>query len=484
MRGAVSTASPHATSAAIEILRKGGNAMDAAAAAAWALSVCEPSGSGLGGHTVLLMRNSGGHVRIVEGRSPAPKGASIQTVSAVQQRIGRTATTVPSTVATLDFAQRKYGRLDRASTFEPAVRLARCGFGISRLQRRESRWVSGMLSASPETAALFLGQRGWLREGEIFRQPALAATLSRLAECGADDFYYGEIAQSITCDMALNGGLIEPADLAGSAHPSVREPLEGYYRGYRVVTAPPPAGGLQLLLALEWLERAGRFDTRGAEWYAAVARATQEAFRCRETNSEKWKTLEEPGETTHLSVSDAEGNVVALTQSIQSLYGAKLAHPQLGFLYNNYLRTCTRKAGPYQLRGGCVARSNVAPTLIFRPEIDGGGLLLALGGAGSRRITSSVLQTISAVIDFGETVQSAVAAPRIHGLLSGAVRLERDCADGTLAQSLAGRFRRVALRPASDFGMGAVHALYFGADGMVTGAADPRRDGVFETTES
>jgi len=238
------------------------------------------------------------------------------------------------------------------------------------------------------------------------------------------------------------------------------------------------------LLALEWLERAGRFDTRGAEWYAAVARATQEAFRCRETNSEKWKTLEEPGETTHLSVSDAEGNVVALTQSIQSLYGAKLAHPQLGFLYNNYLRTCTRKAGPYQLRGGCVARSNVAPTLIFRPEIDGGGLLLALGGAGSRRITSSVLQTISAVIDFGETVQSAVAAPRIHGLLSGAVRLERDCADGTLAQSLAGRFRRVALRPASDFGMGAVHALYFGADGMVTGAADPRRDGVFETTES
>src|SRR5205814_7996968 len=117
--------SPYATSAAVEILRKGGNAVDAAVAASWALSVCEPSGSGLGGHTVLLVHSPEGRVQVLEGQSRAPRAASVQTVSAVQQRMGRSAATVPSTVATLDFAQRKYGRLDRASVLEPAIRLAR-----------------------------------------------------------------------------------------------------------------------------------------------------------------------------------------------------------------------------------------------------------------------------------------------------------------------------------------------------------------------
>jgi gamma-glutamyltranspeptidase/glutathione hydrolase len=116
-----------------------------------------------------------------------------------------------------------------------------------------------------------------------------------------------------------------------------------------------------------------------------------------------WTDREEAGETTHLSVSDGDGNVVALTQSIQSLYGAKAAHPWLGFLYNNYLCTLTRHGGPFAIRGGNLPRSNAAPTLVFRPEQDGGDLLLALGAAGSRRITSSILQTISAVVDLGET---------------------------------------------------------------------------------
>lgn len=483
MPGAVSTASPYATSAAIEILRSGGNAIDSAAAAAWALSVCEPSGSGLGGHTVLIMRRRGGTIQIIDGRSPAPQAASLRTVSAMQQRLGRCAASVPSTVATLDFAQRKYGRLDRARTLEPAVRLAQCGFRISRLQQRESQWVAGRLASCPDTSGFFLRQGRALSVGETLRQPALAATLCHLAERGAQDFYEGEIAASIVSDMSLHGGLISRADLAGVARPAVREPIEGSYRGYRVITAPPPAGGLQLLLALQSLERAGRFQARDAEWYAAVAAAVQEAFRCREGDPQRWKTAEEPGETTHLSVTDGEGNVVALTQSIQSLYGAKVAHARLGFLYNNYLCTCTRDPGAYQLRGGCVARSNAAPTLVFRPPDEGGGLLLALGAAGSRRITSSMLQTISAVIDLGEPVQTAVAAPRIHGLLSGAVRIERDCLDRSVMEGLGFRFPRVVIRPARDFAMGAVHALHFEAEGAVTGAADPRRDGVFAIAE-
>ena len=483
MPGAVCTASPHATAAAIDIFAKGGNAMDAAMAAAWALSVCEPSGSGLGGHTVLLVRDSKGDVQVIEGCSPAPQAASTRTISAAQQRFGRSASTVPSTVATLDHAQRAHGRLPRVAVLGPARRLAECGFRLTRLQQRESRWVSRLLSLTPETAAMFLGPAGNLREGDVLRQPLLAATLDRIADAGAHDFYHGEIARSIGCDMKRNGGWIGLDDLQRSGQPHIRKPLVGYYREHRIMTAPPPSGGLQLLLALEFLERAGDFQDRDAAWYGAVAAATRHAFRCRHHSPRHWTDHEEPGETTHLAVADDEQNVVTLTQSIQSLYGAKVAHPSLGFLYNNYLCTLTRDTGPFSLHAGNVPRSNAAPTLVFRPEQEGGGLLLALGAAGSRRITSSILQTISAVIDLSEPVDRAVAAPRVHGLMSGAVRLECDMPEAT-KHALSQSFQRIVLRPARDFAMGAVHALQLGHDGDIAGGADPRRDGVFQTTEA
>jgi gamma-glutamyltranspeptidase / glutathione hydrolase len=181
---------------------------------------------------------------------------------------------------------------------------------------------------------------------------------------------------------------------------------------------------------------------------------------------------EEPGDTTHLTVADDAGNVVALTQSIQSVFGAKVANEKLGFLYNNYLRTCPRQAHPARLAPRCLSRSNVSPTLILRE----GRPFLALGSAGSRRITSSLLQVTSNVVDREMTLEEAVAAPRVHALLSGTVWMEAGTDQPHLLEQLAQRFHKTVERRPLSFSMGAVQALQF-LPGRTLAAADPRRDG-------
>ena len=155
-RGAVATAFPAATEAALGILRAGGNAIDAAVAAAWALSVCEPSGSGLGGQTTMLVRTRHGKVTVVDGHSHAPALASLNSISKSAQRVGHRACTIPSTVATLGYAHRKWGVLSLERVMEPAIALAEEGYVITRLHRRQIKWVTGYLNASPSTARLFL----------------------------------------------------------------------------------------------------------------------------------------------------------------------------------------------------------------------------------------------------------------------------------------------------------------------------------------
>ena len=510
--GAVATAFAQATEAALEILEAGGNAVDAAVAAAWALSVCEPSGSGLGGQTILLVHLADGRIRVIDGHSHAPAAASPAVITKAQQRASYRATTIPSTTATLSYAQRKYGRLPAARLLQPAIRLAEEGYRVTALQHRQAVWVAAKLRAT-SACRLFLREGNPLRVGEIFRQPQLAATLRRLAVCGAEDFYLGGIARLIAQDMQLNGGLVTEADLAHLALPVEREPISIEYRGHRIVTVPPPGGGAQILVALKLIEQLAPSDFGGneEEWYETIALACFGAFRERERNargpdgltlSESNRYLSEeraqqiaawllaqrpiprdehrtegPGDTTHLSVVDRHGNVVALTQSIQSLFGAKVAHPALGFLYNNYLFTCPRYAHPYALGSCALPRSNAAPTLVFRSSASGGGPLLALGAAGSRRITSSILQVLSSVIDRGMDVTDAVSAPRLHPLLSGKIWIEQPAASSPLIAKLQARFPKVEIKARHDFKMGSVQAIQLLPAGRILGTADPRRDG-------
>jgi gamma-glutamyltranspeptidase / glutathione hydrolase len=510
--GMAATAFPAASEAACEMLRAGGNAIDAAAAAAWALSVCEPSGSGLGGQTTMLIRLSSGRSLVIDGHSYAPAAVSVERVSRGQQNQGHRACVIPSTPATLDFAQIRYGRLRPERVLEPAIRLAEGGYAITPLQRRQLRWCQHSLSLCASTASLFLRHGEPYQVGEVFRQPILAATLRRLAEFGVSDFYAGRIADAIADDMRANDGLLCASDLANSALPVEREPLHIGYRGHEVLSVPPPGGGVPLLHALNLLEAlaAERNLNSLDEWYVALAEVIHAVFQERErdplhpTNWSaqvskellgKTQTLrmtgiqnptaltttgvaaEEVGETTHLCTADAEGNVVSLTQSIQSVFGAKVANAKLGFLYNNYLTTCPRRSHPYQLGPGCLARSNASPTLVLQPGSRLGKPLLALGAAGSRRILSAVLQVISSVVDRKLPLGAALAMPRIHAKLNREIWLEEAAATPSLRNKLAQTFGVVRVRKPLSFSMGAAQAIQFKQNGSFVGAADPRRDG-------
>ncbi len=376
------------------------------------------------------------------------------------------------------------------------------------------------MRVSPGIAKLFLVNGAPPPVGHVLRQPELARTLRRLAAEGAEDFYRGQMAQQIEDDMRRHGGLLNANDLASCSLPVEREPLETSYRGLRVLSAPSPGGGRNLLFALKLIEQLlpGGIDAADDDiWHEAIALASHCTFRQRDREAARSNSRvdaggddmpseaeiqrlvaqlrgqgslqqmnddEGPGDTTHLTVADAEGNVVALTQSIQSVFGAKVAHPELGFVYNNYLWTCPRYSHPNQLAPRAMPRSNAAPTIIMEQRDGRSRPLIAVGAAGSRRIISALLQTISQVIDRGWAIDEAIGAPRLHGLVSGKVWIEEDIATRDMLARLRIRFSEIQIKPPRSFGMGCVQGLQWLPDGMIVAAADPRRDGTGVTQNS
>jgi gamma-glutamyltranspeptidase / glutathione hydrolase len=476
---AAATAFPDATNAALAMLARGGNAVDAAIAAAFTLAVCEPASSGLGGQTTMLVRWPDGRAVVIDGHSHAPAAASVETITPRQQRSGRRATTVPSTVATLAHAHARFGSVSWAGTIEAAVEAAEGGFRVTPLLRRQIGWVASGLRSFARPCP-FLPADAPPPIGHQLRQPALAATLRRIATHGATDFYSGGIAREIATDMVRHGGLVTADDLANLALPAECPPLEVIRNGVRVLMVPSPGGGPTLAEALTAFDRQPTpADEDG--WYENVAAAVFEAFASREHRSRAavaavhgFPAMEPPADTTHLVVLDTSGTAVSLTQSIQSVFGAKVMHPRLGFFYNNYLRTCPRGTHPHALGSGARPRSNVAPTIATSRD---GRRVLALGAAGSRRIVSAVLQVMLRILDAGASPASALEAARVHALVNGRIWLEAPAASRTLVGRLEQRFGKVTLKRARDYSMAAVQAVVVDRDGTVQAAADPRRDG-------
>jgi gamma-glutamyltranspeptidase/glutathione hydrolase len=404
-----------------------------------------------------------------------------------------------------------------------ATRLASEGF---RVAPRHRQALNTLLHRRPNDDGfrrMFLkrSERKY-RVGDTFRQPKLAQTLERLAQAGCEDFYRGHLARQIVDDMAIHSGLLTAADLARYICPVEIEPLCGSYRGHWIATTPPPGGGLQLLQALSVL---AQFEPPGDQgdlhqWRGLIALTTAEILRQRELwpdyptyvspsfiqwmlGVERANEIaalvrggdysgpvvdgEEPGDTTHLCVADSAGCVVSLTQSIQSVFGAKVVNEALGFVYNNYLCTCPRSGPGYVLSSKCVPKSNVAPTIVFHADRNAGFAahalrrharpMLAIGAAGSRRILSSVLQVVSHVVDRGIGIAQAVAEPRVHGLATGSAWIEEPAVSAQLKQMLAAQFPRVRTRAAHSRHMGSVQAIEFRPDGTSEAAADPRRQG-------
>ena len=498
--GMISTQHFLATDAGAALLGEGGNAIDAAVAAAFALGVCEPAASGLGGQTMMLIHLARSHRTLaLDGSSRAPNRTSVQHLPKEQRHHGYKATTVPSTPAVLGYALQRYGNLPLPVVVQPAIELARRGYRVSELQRRLARRVVKHLRPGPAATHFLKSQRKVYRVGEHFRQPILAETLERLAMSGIEDFYTGHIAGAICRDMKANDGLITPEDLAQIPWPIERKPVSCHFDGHRVVTFPPPGAGRTLVellhiishlpakyrnadtpkgavLLAQAIEQANR-DRRDRpfdpSFYAQVTkRRMLSPDHARGIARRALKQVRTHGETTHLSVMDREGNVVALTQSIERVYGACVASPDLGFLYNNYMLAFEDEdiTHPYYLRPNGVPWASVAPTIVLR----GRRPWLAIGSPGSERIVSSIAQVLLGLKH--KSPFEAVAAPRLHCSLEGKVSLEVSRMRSDIPAVLRAHGFEIDERDPYSFYLGCVQ-LVMREGSRFIGVADPRRDG-------
>ena len=499
--GMVATAHFRATEAGIRIFEQGGNAFDAAIASAFALGVCEPHASGLGGQTMMLIYLAKENRTIaLDGSSRAPNRALREEFLNKSSRLyGHQAATVPSTPATLSYVLESYGSLSLADVLVPAIELAESGYEITELQRKlQKREIKNFAKGNAGHIFLREGQRPY-SVGHIFKQPVLAQTLKRISKEGIEDFYTGQIAEMIHNDMQANGGLVQKDDLAQIPYPIERDPISGRLGNMMVFTMPPPGAGRTLIeminilkkfpvkdrnpdtpegaLILTEIIRRAQLDRRDRpfepNFYPQVQDRRMLSSEYAKLVSKQIQTrIRGQGETTHLSVMDKNLNVIALTQSIERVFGAKVATPELGFLYNNYMSAFEYEdiTHPYYLRPNGVPWASVAPTIIFRKKQP----WLAIGSPGSDRITSTILQVLIRL-----NLQSpfdAVAAPRIHCSYDGKVSIEAAYMRDDIPKLLQARGFKIDVREPMSFYLGCVQMVLFEKDEFI-GVADPRRDG-------
>lgn len=518
--GMVASAFPLATNAGAEVLQQGGNAVDAACATGFALGVCEPQASGLGGQTMALMHIDGRTVAI-DGSSRVPSLAHHTRLNEGDTRTGYRATTVPSTVATFGWLHQNYGKLPWRVVLEPAIRIAREGYAITQLQHelqeRERKAFRSVPSRSGAKYFLKDGKRPYA-PGDWFRQPDLATTLEEIARGGPETFYNGDIAAQIDADMRANDGFLRADDLAYIPWPIELRPLRRRYRSVRIASMPPPGAGRTLLLVMMMLGHLKSRFLAGNEphRYHFIAETFRKAFLMRKDRpfdrvtypqlkdkkmlsrrfagelamsiaDDMDETLpmhdvageqidNNRGETTHFSVMDAEGNAMAVTQSIELVYGSKAAANGLGFLYNNYMMALEvdNPAHPYYLRPNAVPWSSVTPSIVFRNDEP----WIVVGSPGSERIFSSVSQFLVSVIDRSSNIGTAMLEPRFHCSIGGTVSLEAGRFDPRVIDHLAGLGYKIDEREPYAFYLGCIQAVLKRQAGAgFQGVADIRRDG-------
>jgi gamma-glutamyltranspeptidase/glutathione hydrolase len=469
-----------ASQAGVEIMQAGGNAIDAAVATGFALAVVHPPAGNLGGGGFMLVRTADGKVHFLDYREKAPAAAKPDMYLDAQGAViegaseyGYKAIGVPGSVAGMVYAEQKYGKLPLRQVMAPAIRLAREGYALTWGEARDLQ-DDKYLGRFAESRRIFQRDGNYYQPGEIFRQPDLARTLERIA-AKPDDFYHGALARQLAAAMQKGGGLITVDDLA-RYEVKEREPVRGTYRGYEIVSAPPPSsGGTVLIESLNILEgydltKLGRsaqsihFTTEAfrraffdrAEFmgdpdfskipvaqlidkkYAAAWRESIDADRASASKELKrpaiFSELEqyaashpqpvtnhESPHTTHYSVVDAEGNAVAVTTTINDWFGSRVTAEGLGFLLNDEMDDFSAKPGVPNADGLIQGAANAIgpgkrPLSSMTPTIvvRDGKTFLVLGSPGSSKIITTVANVLMGVIDYGMNIQEAVNAPRFH----------------------------------------------------------------------
>jgi gamma-glutamyltranspeptidase/glutathione hydrolase len=478
--------------AGVEIMQAGGNAIDAAVATGFALAVVYPQAGNLGGGGFMLIRQADGPVRFVDYREKAPAAATANMYLDAQGNVidnasvvGYKSIGVPGSVAGMVYAEKQYGRLTLAKAMAPAIKLARDGYPLDWQEARDLQDAN--LAKFPESRRIFQRNGNYYKQGEVFRQPDLARTLERIAS-NPDDFYRGAMARELAGSIQKGGGVITADDLA-RYEVKEREPIRGTYRGYEIISAPPPSsGGIALIELLNILE--GYDLAKAGNRSAASIHLTVEAFRrafydraeflgdpdfskipvpqlldkkyaaawrgsidpARASVSKDLKRpaifaeleqyasqhpqpliVREPEHTTHYSVVDPQGTAVAVTTTLNDVFGSRVTAEGLGFLLNDEMDDFASKPGVPNLYGLIQGSANaigpgkrplsaMVPTIVLKD----GKLFLVLGSPGGPRIITTVANILMGVVDYGMNIQEAVNAPRFHNQwMPDAVNVER-----------------------------------------------------------
>jgi gamma-glutamyltranspeptidase/glutathione hydrolase len=517
-KGMVVTNHPVASSAGAEMLLSGGNAIDAAIAALFTLTVVEPMMVGPLGGGVAHLRLADGRHLVLDGLSTAPAAArpdmyrpvsdslpDYQETEELENKVGPLAMGVPGALAGWCKALGEHGTLPLAEVLRPAIRAAAEGFRVTHYLRGAILDAAGDLARDPGLAATFLPGGAAPDAGALLRQPALAESLRLIAAEGPRALYGGEIGRALAAHMAASGGLITIADLEAYSV-AERKPVIGHYRGFEVLAPPPPSSsGVHMTQMLNLLEgydlaasgsgsadtihllaealKMGFADRAVATADPAFVKVPVERLTSKDYAAERRLLMRpdraqdwapgipqaESANTTHVTVADSAGNIAATTQTINSLFGARFSIPGTGLIANNYMFNFDPHPGQaLSVAPGKRVFTSMAPTIVRKD----GKPVFALGLPGGLRIFGSAMQAVINLIDHGMDLQDAVEAPRIwtqgHTLeLEPTVAAEVDA-------RLAALGHRVQRVKHIGGGMGAVR---FHADGMLEGAACWRADG-------
>lgn len=531
--GIVASTNEVAAKVGVDIMKRGGNAVDAAIAVAFALAVTHPAAGNLGGGGFMMIRLKDGRLTAIDYREMAPAAATRNIYLDKNGKViegeggsieGYRAAGVPGTVRGMELALRKYGshRLSWSQLIEPARRLAANGFTVTNSLARGLRSNREYLSKYPETKRIYLNNGRFYNEGDTFVQPDLAATFARLQQRGPDEFYEGETARLIAADMKRHNGLLTLEDLRGY-FAREREVLQGTYRGYKIVSMPPPSsGGAVLIEMLNILEGYDlkKMDAASSDRYHLMTEAMRRAFADRAeymgdtdfvkvpiaglidkkyaaqlrssidperaSSSEEVKAGKPVGyesdETTHFTVVDAEGNAVANTYTLNNSYGSAVVAKGTGLIMNDEMDDFAAKPGTPNLYGLIQGERNavaprkrplsaMTPTFVLRKD---GSLWFTVGSPGGPTIINAVLDVISNVIDYNMNIQQAVDAPRIHHQwLPDELVYEPYGLSGDTQRVLAARGHKLVDKPRY---IGDCEAIMIEEKtGVRLGATDPRR---------
>ena len=520
--GVVSAGRAEASQIGRDILAQGGNAIDAAVAVAFAMGVCEPNANGIGGGGFMMIRDGKtGKCVFLDFRENAPAAATPAMYTPKEPGsnydvnlanvYGGKAVAVPGEVAGLLYALEHYGTMTPKQVISPAADLAREGFVVTPLLNAD------MEEHAPQLKQYGDGWKIYLQDGEAYpvgstlRNPDLANTLDKIAEGGKDAFYKGEIADKIIAQVQKDGGVLTHADLEGFTV-RVLEPVRGTYRGYELISSPPPSSSgphvLQILHVLEnfntsalevnsveyldlfsevfklcYADRAAYMGDPNfvqvplngllSKEYAKELAARVDLSRAQPpAPGDPWK--HESMSTTHFSIADKDGNLVAVTRTINHFFGSCVVPEGMGFLLNDEMEDFTLDPNSKNaVAGGKVPLSCMSPTFILKD----GKPFAVLGSPGGIRIISSVVQVISKMIDHGMTLEEAVGSPRI-----GDDQTDLMIYESRIAPEVIEKLKEMGhpVKAYDDWNriMGSVNGCVVLPDGTIEGAADPRRDGL------